>query len=189
MIDQPPIAIVVAAAENGTIGKDGEMPWRLSTDLKRFKQITMGCPVIMGRKTFEAVGRPLPGRLNIVVTRDFDWEADGVLRAGSLEAALDLSTANIESAERHALDAGEPDPELAICVIGGGQIYEQAMGLADIIHITRVLAEIEGDTTFPPIPDHIFERVDAEEIPAGPKDSHPTRYEVWERREDIEGSA
>ncbi|WP_245412388.1 dihydrofolate reductase [Notoacmeibacter ruber] len=159
------------------------MPWHLSTDLKRFKTITMGCPVIMGRKTFEAVGKPLPGRLNIVVTRDYDWEAEGVLRAGSLDAALDLANAHIESAERQAREDGEQDPELDICVIGGGQIYEQAMGLSDIIHITRVLAKIEGDTFFPDIAEEEFERVHAEDVPAGPKDTHPTRYEVWQRRD------
>ena len=181
MTEPPPIAIVVAAAENGTIGRDGAMPWRLSTDLKRFKRITMGSPVIMGRKTFEAVGRPLPGRLNIVVTRDYGWEAEGALRAGSLEAALDLAAANIESADRQARDEGAPAPELSICVIGGGQIYAQAMGLADVIHMTRLLADLEGDTSFPPIPEDAFERVHSEEVPAGPKDSHRTRYEIWER--------
>lgn len=182
MSSTPPIALVVAAAQNGTIGRDGAMPWRLSTDLKRFKQITMGCPVIMGRRTFESIGRPLPGRANIVVTRDYDWEADGALRTGSLDAAFDLGTANIESAMRQAEAENMPEPELSICVIGGGQIYEQAMGAADIIHITRVLARIDGDTFFPRIPEADFERVHSEEIPAGERDSYPTRYEIWERR-------
>lgn len=182
---RPPLEIVVAAAQNGTIGRDGEMPWRLSSDLRRFKQITMDCPIIMGRKTFESIGRPLPGRLNIVVTRDYDWEADGALRAGSLNAAIDLAMAHIESVEQQARDDGEDDPELSICVIGGGQIYAQALPIADIVHITRVLAAIDGDTVFPSIPDELFECVHREDVPAGPKDSHPTRYEIWQRRGEV----
>ncbi|WP_114390862.1 dihydrofolate reductase [Notoacmeibacter marinus] len=184
MTETPPIEIVVAAAENGTIGRDGEMPWQLSSDLRRFKQITMGCPIIMGRKTFESIGRPLPGRLNIVVTRNYDWEADGALRAGSLDAALDLAAAHIESTERAARDDGDDDPELSICIIGGGQIYEQALPAADVIHMTRVLVPIDGDTVFPPLPASAFERVHSEDVPAGRKDSHPTRYEIWQRRHE-----
>lgn len=177
------IAIVVAAALNDVIGREGTMPWHLSTDLKRFKALTMGCPVIMGRKTFESIGKPLPGRLNIVVSRDFDWEAEGIIRVSSLEAALELATANIEAAERDAADNDEEPPELDICVIGGGQIYGQALALADVVHMTRVLAEIEGDTVFPPLDSDTWELVSSEDVHAGPRDSHQTRYEVWARRE------
>ena len=108
--------IVVAASRNGIIGRDGDMPWRLSTDLKRFKAVTMGKPIIMGRKTFEAIGRPLPGRLNIVVTRDEGLAAEGVEMAHSLEAA-------IERARGRALHSGADE----ICIIGGGEIYRQAL--------------------------------------------------------------
>lgn len=177
------IAIVVAAALNNVIGQDGNMPWRLSSDLKRFKRLTMDCPVIMGRKTFDSIGKALPGRLNIVVTRDFDWEAEGALRVGSLEAALELASANIEAAQRDATDRGEEPPELDICVIGGGEIYVQALDHADTVHLTRVLADIEGDTLFPALGADEWELVSTEDVPAGPADSHPTRYEVWIRNQ------
>ncbi|MAW85879.1 MAG: diacylglycerol kinase [Phyllobacteriaceae bacterium] len=175
------IVIVVAAALNDVIGRDGEMPWRLSSDLKRFKQLTMGSPVIMGRKTFDSIGKPLPGRLNIVVTRDYDWEANGALRVGSLEAAIDLASAHIEAVERDATDKGEELPSLDVFVIGGGEIYAQALERADMVHLTRVLAEVEGDTLFPRLSPDEWELVSTEEIPAGPSDSHSTRYEIWIR--------
>ncbi|RWP05210.1 dihydrofolate reductase, partial [Mesorhizobium sp.] len=122
------VAIYVAIAENGVIGRDGGLPWRLSTDLKRFRADTMGKPIIMGRKTYEGIGRPLPGRLNIVVTRDKTWRAEGVEAAHSLEAAIQLAT---ERGRRMA-DVDE------VCVIGGGEIYAQAMLLADRLHVTHV---------------------------------------------------
>ncbi|MFP1633499.1 dihydrofolate reductase [Zhengella sp. ZM62] len=175
------IVIVVAAALNDVIGRDGEMPWRLSSDLKRFKRLTMGSPVIMGRKTFDSIGKPLPGRLNIVVTRDYDWEADGALRVGSLEAAIDLASAHIEAAERDAAEKGEEPPSFDVFVIGGGEIYAQALERADTVHLTRVLAEVEGDTLFPPLASGQWKRASMEDIPAGPSDSHSTRYEIWIR--------
>lgn len=177
-----PVILVVAVAENGVIGRDGAMPWKLSSDLKRFKADTMGKPVIMGRKTFEAIGKPLPGRLNIVVTRDYDWEADGVLRAGSLEGALDIARAHCEAIIRDAVEAGET-VETGICVIGGGQIYAQAMDRADELRVTHVLAEIDGDTVFPPIDPAEWKTTLSEDYPAGEKDSHATRYAVYRRRD------
>jgi dihydrofolate reductase len=168
-------------SRNGVIGRDGDMPWRLSSDLKRFKALTFGSPVIMGRKTFESIGKPLPGRLNIVITRNYDWDAEGVMRVGSLDAALELATAHLESAEP---DPDDPDAALPdeIFVIGGGEIYAQAMGMADSLYITQVLAEVDGDTHFPEIDPATWEEVEAEEVPAGEKDSHPTRFAVYERR-------
>lgn len=161
------IAIVVAVAENGVIGRDGGMPWRLSTDLKRFKAVTLGKPVIMGRKTYDSIGRPLPGRANIVVTRNPDWRADGVKVTATLDEALAM-------AERE--DGDE------ICVIGGGELYAQAIGRADRLHVTHVLADIAGDTRFPPIDPSVWAVVKEVDVPPGEKDSHATRYAVYERR-------
>ena len=165
------IVIHVAVAENGVIGREGDMPWKLSSDLKRFKAETMGKPVVMGRKTFESVGKPLPGRLNIVVTRDPDWRADGVETVGSVDDALVL--ARVRGRCMPSADA--------ICVIGGGEIYAQAIGKADRLHVTHVLASIDGDTRFPPIDPAVWRAVEAEDHPAGEKDSHATRHVVYER--------
>jgi dihydrofolate reductase len=168
------VAIYVAIAENGVIGRDGGLPWRLSTDLKRFRADTMGKPIIMGRKTYEGIGRPLPGRLNIVVTRDKTWRAEGVEVAHSLEAAVQLATLR---ASRMA-DVDE------VCVIGGGEIYAQAMLLADRLHVTHVLAAVDGDAHFPPIDPDSWRMVSSQDVPAGEKDSHPTRYSLYERRRE-----
>lgn len=162
------IALVVAIAENGVIGRAGGLPWRLSTDLRRFKAVTMGKPVIMGRKTWESIGRPLPGRHNIVITRRADFSAPGAERAGSLDEALEIAR-------------GNGDVEEA-CVIGGGEIYRRAMARADRLYVTHVLARIDGDTYFPPIEREIWEQVSAEEVPSGEKDVYATRYVVYQRR-------
>ncbi len=167
------VAIHVAIAENGVIGRDGGLPWRLSTDLKRFKAGTMGKPVVMGRKTWESFPkRPLPGRLNIVITRDRHYRAEGGETAASLADAITLATTRA----RCMPGADE------ICVIGGGQIYAQALPLADRLHVTHVHASVDGDTFFPPIDPRIWHLVAAEEVPAGDRDSHATRYAVYERR-------
>ena len=166
------IVIHVAIAANGVIGREGGLPWKLSSDLKRFKADTMGKPVIMGRKTWEGLGRPLPGRLNLVVTRDPDFRAEGAEVAGSLDDAIRLAMV------RARCMAGVDE----ICVIGGGQIYAQALPLADRLHITHVLAEIEGDTWFPPIDPGIWQPVRSIDVPAGERDSHATRHVVYERR-------
>ncbi len=166
MSDPLPVAIVVAISDNGVIGKDDWMPWRLSTDMKRFKALTMGNPVIMGRKTFDSIGKPLPGRLNIVITRNREWSVDGVKTANSLQDAIEL-------AQKGPKNAGE------ICVIGGGQIYAEALPIADRLHVTHVLAEIDGDTRFPAIDPAFWRPISSEDVPAGEKDSHPTRYVVY----------
>jgi dihydrofolate reductase len=167
------IAIHVAIAENGVIGREGGLPWRLSTDLKRFKAETMGKSVIAGRKTWESFPkRPLPGRLNIVVTRDNTYRAEGAETAPSLKDAIALATA------RARCTPGVDE----ICVIGGGEIYAQALPLADRLHVTHVLAKVDGDTVFPPIDPEIWYLVRAEDFSAGEKDTHATRYAVYERR-------
>lgn len=167
----PVITLVAGVSENGIIGRDGWMPWKLSSDLKRFKADTMGKPIIMGRKTWEGIGRPLPGRLNIVVTRDKTYSAEGAAVVRSLDEALAVARAD---AERSGAEE--------ICVVGGGQIYGQAMPLAGRLRLTRVLAHLEGDTAFPRIDPAAWRLAHSEEVPMGEKDSHPTRYEVYERR-------
>jgi dihydrofolate reductase len=162
------LALVVAVAENGVIGRAGGLPWRLSTDLKRFKSITMGKPVIMGRKTWESIGKPLPGRLNVVITRDPDYRAEGARMTGSLDEAL-------------AVAQRETEAEV-VCIIGGGEIFREALARADRLHVTYVQAEVEGDAYFPPVDEADWEAVSSEDVPAGEKDVHPTRYVVYERR-------
>ena len=163
------VVIHVAIAENG---RDGGLPWRLSTDLKRFKAETMGKPIVMGRKTHEGLGRPLPGRLNIVVTRDKAWRGEGVEVVHSLDEAIRLATA------RGRCLAGADE----ICIIGGGEIYAQALPLADRLDVTHVLASVDGDTFFPPIDPGEWRVAGSREVPAGEKDSHATRFTVYERR-------
>jgi len=133
------ISIIAAAARNNVIGRDNQLPWQLPDDLRYFKQVTLGKPVVMGRKTFESIGRLLPGRLNIVISRQPDWQAEGVLVASGLEVALQL-------AERQA-----PETADELMVIGGAEIYKQALPLASRIYLTRVHEEFEGDAFFPDI--------------------------------------
>ena len=167
------IAIYVAIAGNGVIGSKGGLPWRLSTDLKRFKAGTMGKPIVMGRKTWESFPkRPLPGRLNIVVTRDNAYRAEGAETVSSLRDAIAL--AEIRGRCMAAVDE--------ICVIGGGEIYRQALPLADRLHVTHVLASVDGDTVFPTIDPAVWRLASSEDVPPGEKDSHATRYAVYERR-------
>lgn len=164
------IVLIAAVAENGVIGRDNGLPWRLSTDMQRFKATTMGKPVVMGRKTWESFPRkPLPGRLNIVVSRDPAYRADGAETATSLDDALKI-------AQGRNADAG------AIYVVGGGELYRQAIGLADRLDITHVHASPEGDTRFPAIDPREWQEVRADDYPAGEKDSHATRHVVYERR-------
>ncbi|MGE0281496.1 MAG: dihydrofolate reductase [Rhizobiaceae bacterium] len=167
------IAIHVAIAENGVIGRDGGLPWRLSTDLKRFKATTMGKPVIAGRKTWESFPRrPLPGRPNIVISRDAAYVAEGADVVTSLDKALVLAEEKLEALP--GLDE--------VCIIGGGEIYRQALPLADRLYVTHVLTDVDGDTRFPDIDPALWEIVSSEDFPAGEKDSHATRYVVYQRR-------
>ncbi len=165
------ITIVVAVSENGVIGNDGEMPWKLSTDLKRFKALTLGKPLIMGRKTFESIGRPLPGRPHVIVSRNPDFHPDGVHVAKSFESAVDRAAAI-------AAETGADE----ICVVGGGEIYHQALPLADTLHVTHVEAELAGDTRFPSVDPRVFEKIEESQVPAGEKDTYATRYAIYRRR-------
>ncbi|MCE2595177.1 type 3 dihydrofolate reductase [Motilimonas cestriensis] len=126
------IAMIAAMANNRIIGKDNQMPWHLPADLKFFKQTTLGKPVVMGRRTYESIGRPLPGRLNIVISRDDSWQAAGVTCVTSPEAALELLQDHDE-----------------IMVLGGGAIYQAFLPLADTLYLTFIQADIAGDTQFP----------------------------------------
>jgi dihydrofolate reductase len=166
------VTLVAAAARNGVIGREGGLPWRLSSDLKRFRAETTGKVVVMGRRTFEAIGRPLPDRHNIVVTRRRDFRADGVEPAFSLADALTLAKVR----GRCMAHPGE------VCVIGGAQIYEQAMPLADRLVITHVEADVKGDARFPLIRPDEWQIVEATDWPSGPKDDHPTRHVIYRRR-------
>jgi len=132
------ISLVWAMAQNRVIGRNNQLPWYLPEDLKYFKRITLGKPVIMGRKTFDSIGKPLPGRTNIVVTRNRDWSFEGVRTVDSLEAARELC-------ENQAIVDGTEEA----MIIGGAEIYRQAMPLADRLYLTEVHADVEGDATFP----------------------------------------
>lgn len=134
------VAIIVAAADNGVIGRENGLPWRLPGDMKYFKRVTMGKPIIMGRKTWESIGRPLPGRRNIVITRNLSLAAEGVDVVSSLEAALEL-------ARGIAADDGAGE----VIVMGGAEIYRAALPRADRLYITEVHASVEGDTFLPEI--------------------------------------
>lgn len=163
---RPEIVLIAAVGENDVIGSDGDMPWKLSTDLKRFKRLTLGHPVVMGRKTFESIGRPLPGRRNIVVTRDAGWAHEGVARAGSLDEAFAL--------------AGETAGD-AVMVIGGGTIYAAALPMADRLEITRVHAAPAGDTLFPKIDPQLWQEVARETPPRGEKDTADVTFLTFRR--------
>ena len=165
------IIIVVAAAENNVIGSDGDMPWHLSTDLKRFKSLTMGKPMIMGRKTFAAIGKPLPGRTSIVVTLDKEWQAEGVVPVHSLEMAVALG-------KQIAEDSGVEQ----VCIVGGGEIYRQSIEIADLIYLTRVHAEPDGDTVFPIVDPDVWTETRREQVPAGDKDTFETSFIDYARR-------
>jgi dihydrofolate reductase len=127
------VVLVAAVADNGVIGADGAIPWRIPEDLRHFKAVTRGHPVVMGRRTFESIGRPLPDRHNIVVTRSTGWSAEGVTASGSLEAALEV-------ARQDGRD---------VMVIGGAQVYAEAMALADVQVLTEVHQRPHGDTRYP----------------------------------------
>ncbi|MGI9351843.1 MAG: dihydrofolate reductase [Rhizobiaceae bacterium] len=164
-----PIALVVAVARNGVIGMEGGMPWKLSTDLKRFKRDTMGKPCIMGRRTFESIGKALPGRLNIIVSRS-EFVAEDTVHATGIDAALFL-------AEGWARENNSEE----ICVIGGGQIYKETINRASKLYVTHVMAEPDGDTRFPEINEAEWHPVHREDVPRGEKDTAETLYVVYER--------
>jgi dihydrofolate reductase len=164
------VSFVVAVAENGVIGRDGAIPWRVPSDLKTFRHLTMGKPVIMGRKTYDSIGKPLDGRDNIVVTRDADFGAAGVERAGSIEEALKI-------AEARAAARGVDE----IMVIGGAEIFAAMLTRADRIYLTRIHARPDGDTNFPDLDPNVWRQVSKTPVEPDLRDSATATLHIYER--------
>lgn len=167
------IVLIVAMAENGVIGDNNTIPWRLKSDQQRFRQITWGKPIVMGRKTFVSLRRPLPGRTNIVITRDSGFRAAGAVVTGTLEDALSIAAG--DALRRAAAE---------IAVIGGGQIYAQSMLFADRLDVTEVHARPDGDARFGPIDPSIWEETARERHSASAEDSADFSYVSYRRRAD-----
>lgn len=167
------IVLVVAVADNGVIGQGGRLPWRLKSDMAHFRKATMGKPVVMGRKTYLSIGRPLTGRTNIVVSRDKGFAAAGILVAPSVETALAIARGD-------ALRRGADE----IVVIGGADIYDQTLGVADRLVVTRVHLRPKGDTKFPTIDPGAWTEVESAEHQAGPDDEASFGVLVYERAAD-----
>ncbi len=161
------ISLILAASDNNIIGHDNQMPWHLSNDLKRFKSLTFGHPVIMGRKTFESLGRPLPGRQNIVITRNADYTAAGCDVVSSIEDALDMVSGHDE-----------------VFIIGGGQIYSQMWEKADNLYLTRVHTLIDGETSVPEITDY-WKEVSRESHDADEKNQYPYTFIDYKKKSDL----
>ncbi len=160
------ISLVVAAANNNVIGKDNKLVWHLPNDMKFFKNVTWGMPVLMGRKTFDALGKPLNGRTNIVLTRNKEWKKEGVVTVASIgDAELLLKEMDVKE----------------LMVIGGGEIYRMTIGMADRIYITRVDAEPEGDAHFPEIDEHSWKMVSQQDHPVDEKHAFAYSFQVWEK--------
>ena len=162
------VSIIAAVSENGVIGRNGKLPWHLSEDLRRFKRLTMGHTIVMGRRTWESIGRPLPRRRMIVVSRTagFQTGVDGVLSAASLDDALRMAEA---AADEEAF------------VVGGAQLYREALPRADRLYLTRVCAEVDGDTRFPAYDQTDWRQIAAESRDADSRNEYPYRFEVYER--------
>lgn len=158
------LSLIVAMARNRVIGRDGGLPWRLPADLGHFKRTTLGKPIVMGRATHDAIGRPLPGRHNIVVTRDTGYRTAGCTVVHSLDQALSA--------------AGEVDE---VMVIGGAELYRQALARSGRIYLTEVHAEPAGDTCFPEFDPHEWREVRREDHPADQRNDHPYSFVVLER--------
>jgi len=160
------ISIIVAVADNGVIGRGGDLPWRLSADLRRFKATTMGHPLVMGRRTFESIGRPLPGRTSIVLSRQSDWKLPaGVLPASDWDIAVQLSSTDDE-----------------MFVIGGAQVYALALPHADRLYLTRVSASVEGDVFFPDWQPEQWKLIHRETHVADDRNDFPHTFEIYDRR-------
>jgi dihydrofolate reductase len=167
------IAMIAGVAENGVIGSDQTIPWRVPSDMAFFKRMTMGKPIVMGRKQFETVGKPLPGRTNIVITRQRGYQPEGVLVFHDVETAL-------EQARRIAQADGVDE----IMIIGGGELYAQLMERADRLYITHIDLHPAGDVRFPAIAPEQWAVIDLPEVKPSPRDEASYRVKVYERRRD-----
>ena len=167
------ISIVVAVADNGIIGRDGGLPWRISSDLKTFRRLTMGKPLIMGRRTFQSLKKPLDGRDNIVISSNPDYQPEGALMAADFAAAVALA--------RGCADARGVDE---IAVVGGTAVFAAALPMADRIYKTEVHGEPSGDATFPDVDWSAFKEVARETLPAGPNDDYQATLVVFDRLGD-----
>ncbi len=166
-----PLVLVVAVADNGVIGRKGQMPWRIPGDLQHFKAVTMGKPVIMGRKTYESIGKPLTGRTNIVLTRDRYWRADGVVSGHSLDEILRLAN-----------EAAKKTGAKEIAIIGGSALFEETLPLAAKIELTEVHARPDGDVFFPKYDRAAFRETRREGPLQGEKDDHAYSVVTLERK-------
>lgn len=167
------IAMIAGVAENGVIGSDQTIPWRVPSDMAFFKKTTMGKPIVMGRKQFETVGKPLPGRTNIVITRQRDYQPEGVLVFHDVETAL-----------AEAGKIAEADGVDEIMIIGGGELYAQLMARADRLYITHIDFSPSGDVRFPAIAPEQWTVIDLPEVAPSPRDEATYRVKVYERRRD-----
>lgn len=158
--------IIVAIAENNVIGKDNQLIWHLPADLKHFKTLTMGCPIIMGRKTFESIGKPLPGRTSVIVTRNKDYQQEGAIVCHDLQSAFQSLDKNTEKCY----------------IIGGGEIYKESMNLADEIQLTVVHYKFEGDTFFPKIDENMWSKVSETKNAADEKNKFDYSFIHYVRR-------
>ena len=162
------ISLVYAISRNGVIGRDGGLPWKISGDLKNFKAVTMGKPLVMGRKTWDSLPRkPLPGRLNIVISRNASFAAEGAV------AVRDVN---------HALEVAQKVNPSEICVIGGAEIFRQVLPLADKIYLSEIDADFEGDVSLPPLPERDWREIRSEPHEAAPGDSAGFTFRVLERK-------
>ena len=158
------LSIIVAVADNGVIGSGNQLPWRLPDDLKRFKALSLGKPIVMGRKTFDSIGRPLPGRLNVVISR---------------QPGLEIPGCTVVTSIGEAIAAAHPAPEIVI--VGGADIYRQVLPQVQVIHLTRVHAHIEGDVMFPKLQEHEWREVAKEYHPADERHAHAFTFSTLER--------
>jgi len=161
------LSMIVAHANNRVIGKNNDMPWHLPADLAYFKKTTLGKPIIMGRKTFQSIGRPLPGRKNIVISRDESYQVEGVEVVNSVEAALAL-----------VVDSEE------VMVIGGGGIYQHCLAAAQRLYITHIDADIDGDTYFPNYDLSVWKKVASDIRPSDEKNQYQLDFSVYEKSID-----